>query len=620
MAALSYMQRRTSGTYEFRKRLPESLAGKPVPASMRERFRDLVNADTGRFKREVVCSLDTKDLREAKRRNHRKALCVTQLLDSAMSAISDGPPSGSTFVNVREIESEVLGELLSADADERTNGDDRRHLQTVEERSQWPDLVPAVPVPAGQRQTSTTLLSPFAKGMTADHFHAYGEHLAELEGEYREAWARSDPSIVRAETRIALKRRGVPINEDCPEFRETGLAVLRAHVLAYELLGERQRGKIIETPTAVRRDCGPKLSEALASWKAGGSSERGKRPAAKTIVEAERAVRSFQELHSDMPLGAITREHARVFRDALAKAPKAMPNALRNLPLPVLLRRDLSPFQLKSATTVNKLMSLVGGIISQAERDGVLDKQSPPYVNPFTRNMQLRSLDDRDAREQFDHSDLTAIFTSPVYSNNLRPEAGGGAASFWFPLIALLSGMRLDEISQLRLCDLRQDDESGRWFFDIGRTGGRRTKTNSSIRRVPLHLELMRIGLLNYRQSLLDDRGPLESPMWPGVPHSGRWSKWFGRYLRATIGIVDRKKVFHSFRHTFKRMTRDAGLSEELHDALTGHSGHGGVGRTYGRGYSLKPLIAAIDTVAAPIDFKDVTWMGSRPSIRTRAS
>jgi hypothetical protein len=36
MAALSYMQRRASGTYEFRKRLPESLAGKPAPSHIRD--------------------------------------------------------------------------------------------------------------------------------------------------------------------------------------------------------------------------------------------------------------------------------------------------------------------------------------------------------------------------------------------------------------------------------------------------------------------------------------------------------------------------------------------------------------------------------------------------------
>ena len=37
--------------------------------------------------------------------------------------------------------------------------------------------------------------------------------------------------------------------------------------------------------------------------------------------------------------------------------------------------------------------------------------------------------------------------------------------------------------------------------------------------------------------------------------------------------MEDGGKVFHSFRHTFKRMARDAGLSEEMHDALTGHTG-----------------------------------------------
>lgn len=65
MAALSYMQRRKSGTYEFRRRLPEALAGKPVPTHMREAFAELVNPKTSQFKREVVRSLGTKDLKEA---------------------------------------------------------------------------------------------------------------------------------------------------------------------------------------------------------------------------------------------------------------------------------------------------------------------------------------------------------------------------------------------------------------------------------------------------------------------------------------------------------------------------------------------------------------------------
>src|SRR5260370_36496630 len=58
------------------------------------------------------------------------------------------------------------------------------------------------------------------------------------------------------------------------------------------------------------------------------------------------------------------------------------------------------------------------------------------------------------------------------------------------------------------------------------------------------------------------------------------WSKWFGRYKRE-LGITNKASVFHSFRHGFKDAARAARVSEDLHDALTGHAGSS-VGRTYG--------------------------------------
>jgi hypothetical protein len=226
MSALTYMQRRSSGTYEFRKRLPETLAGKPVPPHMRDAFSELVNPATGSFKRELVRSLETKDEKQAKRRNHREALRVTQLFDAACNAMAGGPPPHPQLVDLRGLEASVLAELLRADADERADGDDRRQLQTSADRARWPDLVPVVPSPSPRPQSLDAPLAPEAKGMAVDHFEAYGELLDDLEDDYREAWARSDPSIVRAETRIALKQRGVPIDETSPDFREAALVVL----------------------------------------------------------------------------------------------------------------------------------------------------------------------------------------------------------------------------------------------------------------------------------------------------------------------------------------------------------------------------------------------------------
>lgn len=603
MAALSYVQRRASGTYEFRKRLPEALAGKPVPAHMRGAFSDLVNPKTDCFKRELVRSLATKDLKDAKRRDHQEALKATQLFEDAIRALTPStvPAAEPIALDFKQLADEVFAELLADDEAERIEGDDRRHLQTPGDRAQWPDLV-AVP-PSGQM------------GMSADHAHSYGELLPELEAEFRAAYARRDPKIVYPETNIALKARGIFWEKSSQKFQGAALVVLEAHVRAYDALNKRQRGEIIQTPIIVKKldeELGPRLSEALASWATGGSAHNAKKPNANTVTEAEQAVRYFRELHGDLRLGAVTREKAREFRDAVAKVPSALPRDLRKLPLPDLLRKDLSDFKPRSAATVNKIVQVLGGITSRAEREGFLDKV-PGFVNPFGKAIRF-SIDNYETRRKpFDKSDLKAIFASPVYAENERPAGGGGEAAFWFPLIGLLSGMRLDEIAQLRICDLRQDEDTRRWYFDIDRTGGRSTKTSSSIRHVPVHAALESIGLLKYRESLLNGDARLDSPLWQGVKAEGErtrssaWSKWFGRYLRSTCGIEDAAKVFHSFRHTFKRMARDAGLSEEMHDALTGHSG-GGVGRSYGKGFSLKPLASAIDAIEPPPDLEGLRW------------
>ena len=105
---------------------------------------------------------------------------------------------------------------------------------------------------------------------------------------------------------------------------------------------------------------------------------------------------------------------------------------------------------------------------------------------------------------------------------------------------------------------------------------GKRVKTKSSRRKVPIHTELVALGFLEFvegcresgvKAKLFPDLRPDRS----GVM-TGNWSKWWGRYARK-LGITDHRKVFHSFRHTFKDACRAAGVSEEVHDRLTGHSG-----------------------------------------------
>jgi hypothetical protein len=482
MASLTYMQRRSSGIYEFRKRLPTELAGKPAPESVRVAFPDLVNPRTGCFKGEVVRSLGTNDIRTAKRLDLRQATEMQAVIDGALAllkaaAIGKPPlPSALSAADLAEIESVTFAGLLAADEEEREDGDDRRRLQTPEERAQWPDLVP--------------ILAPWAKGMQEDHFIAYGEELAEMVAEFRQAYARHDPGIVRPETIVALKRRGVPIDRTSPGFHQAGMAVLRGTIRAYEAMLLRQEGEIIETPVApppAAPRVGVKLSEALAQWQEGSGAWGARRPGLGSVLEAKVVVRWFTELHGDMRLEEITKEHARQYQRALARLPKRMPDTLTGLPLPRLLQRDLSRYEARGASTINKNIAMLAAIVSHAQRGGLLDAVSG-YINPFGRDMKLR-VDRRtdEGREPFQPSDLAAIFGTAVFTKGERPRAAGGEAAFWFPLIALLSGMRLEEMAGLRIEDLKLDEETGTWLFDVTPRSGRSVKTGSSIRKVPAH-------------------------------------------------------------------------------------------------------------------------------------
>ena len=279
----------------------------------------------------------------------------------------------------------------------------------------------------------------------------------------------------------------------------------------------------------------------------------------------------------------ITKAHARAFRDALSRLPKALPARLAGLPLPEVLKQDLSKYPRRNAQTINKTLALLSGVLARAERDGFFEAL-PAWSNPFHVGFDVAPAE-REPYEPFSAAELGRLFASPVYTRGERPLGGQGEAAYWFPLIALFSGARRTEIAQLKIGDVREG-EGGIWYLDITNEGAdQNLKTASSARSVPVHRELIRLGLLKVLAARAK-ADPAGAPLWPAFappidPKAKAWTKWFARYLG--MYVVDHSaKTFHSFRHTFKRACREAGLSEEVHNALTDHAG-GGVGRSYGR-------------------------------------
>ncbi|WP_112485510.1 site-specific integrase [Thiomonas sp. X19] len=292
----------------------------------------------------------------------------------------------------------------------------------------------------------------------------------------------------------------------------------------------------------------------------------------RTIVEFEAGAEAFDRF-IQRPIAQLDRRLVAAYRDAL-------------------LARSLHP-----KTVTNKLSHL--SAMLQAAVDAGLYPANPIRGLRVPQSEGLNI-----GRRAFSATELQAVFTSPVYSESLRTRGCGGEACVWLPALGLLTGCRLEELCQLRLRDIESDAQAGLLLHIRPDGAAVRVKNTSSIRTVPVHPELLRIGFQHY----VDGQRPLGREwLFPDLrpdrfgKRSGTWSQWWGRYMRDRAGcnLEDRSLVFHGFRHTFKTICRAARIPEDVHDALTGHSS-GQVGRRYGS-MPLNVLVTAMRSIEPPI-------------------
>jgi integrase len=179
------------------------------------------------------------------------------------------------------------------------------------------------------------------------------------------------------------------------------------------------------------------------------------------------------------------------------------------------------------------------------------------------------------------------LLATTVFAADQRPVRGRGDTAKWAPLLALLQGARRTEIIQLLIKDVSKDADTGIWTIRFDREGDKRIKTLSSIRRVPIHPQLIQSGFLDF-VSLRRRLVGAQASLWPGFEdrskltnRANKWSEWFNAYLSQHV-VDDPLKKFHSFRGTFKRFGRGASVDETIIDHLVGHANNS-VGSRYGR-------------------------------------
>lgn len=222
--------------------------------------------------------------------------------------------------------------------------------------------------------------------------------------------------------------------------------------------------------------------------------------------------------------------------------------------------------------------------------------------NPASK---LSTRDDRKPNEErsaFNDENLKSIFSGiDLFQGKAKCSK---TAHYWAPLISAYSGMRIEEICQLDVADIKEQD--GIWVFDVNDNNEKKLKTKAARRIIPIHSALINLGLIEYRNTIKTKEFIKLFPSLIPCKNNGyshNPSKWFSR-TKKKLGLKETTEVFHSFRHTVSNALKQSLVSEEISDQITGHTD---VKRSEGRNRYAKPfdvkiLKEAIEKLSFQID------------------
>jgi integrase len=288
-----------------------------------------------------------------------------------------------------------------------------------------------------------------------------------------------------------------------------------------------------------------------------------RKPSERTAYEYRLTVGLFEEaLGEDKPVYRITRADViafkRVLQDLPANHTKRFPD-LTVLQAIKVNKGRADPFKpLHSKTINNKYLTALRSLLNWCWNNGILpDNQAAGIRVEETKSTEPDRL-------PFAPGDIAKIFAPERFATRPFDETQ------WASLISLFGGMRASELAQIKLDSIRH--ERGLLVFVIEE----RTKSITSRRLVPVHSALVALGLNERVDSLRSSGATHLFPDWYKKGEAKRnfeafIPKAFNVTTKKKLGIVGRK-VWHSFRHTFKTGLARAGVDRSTRDLLCGHA------------------------------------------------
>ncbi len=220
------------------------------------------------------------------------------------------------------------------------------------------------------------------------------------------------------------------------------------------------------------------------------------------------------------------------------------------------------------------------------------------------------------SRDKFYDADLEKIYDWDNYQKlAITPDY------FWGPLICLFSGMRIEECTSLEVNNIKTDD--GVLIMHI-----KDAKTPSGVRFVPIHPTLLKLGLMDYVQTVKDmGKQQLFWYLSEGAAgklanHNGtkkNLSRRFSTYLKK-IEVKQDDNCFHSLRHTTITRLVARNVNNSTIYKLCGHKSDNSTHYDYLHELPTKTLQDAIVSIdfGLELDLSKFDWKPSLERLNER--
>jgi integrase len=328
----------------------------------------------------------------------------------------------------------------------------------------------------------------------------------------------------------------------------------------------------------------------------------------KEIGSDHKILDEFVEIIGDIDFSAVTKREVSNYIDIQTKLPpnrKKSPK-YRDLTIKEVMELNLSQKEIQTPQNINKRLTKLSVFGNWGVRQGLL------ITNPFS-GMKFSVKKQPHTRLPFTADELRIIFKPETYlkwtihfSHPYRKDrVSNHLPYYWCFLIGIFSGMRTNEICQLRLIDIKKQQNI--WFIFVADTEETKVKTDNAIRKIPVHPQLINLGFIDYvtaqRKSkkvrlfweLTEDRDGFASHV----------SRHYNQRFLPAVGVWEKyTKVLYCTRHTFINKLYSEKVDENVIKTLVGHEKEFTMKHYGGDPFTPERLLEEISKV----DYSGINW------------